>query len=102
MDISSRHEVNVPAGVLVITRWAEVPAVEPLAEPPREGWPPGLLVECTLNGKEITVGEAESLIAAALGLSGEEHREHTVSGPGSCRRCQLLRDNAWWMEARDA
>jgi hypothetical protein len=26
------------------------------------------------------------------------HEEHTVDGPADCRRCQFLRDNAYWME----
>jgi hypothetical protein len=27
-----------------------------------------------------------------------EHAEHTIDGPADCRRCQMLRDNAHWME----
>lgn len=28
------------------------------------------------------------------------HAEHTLEGPADCSRCQMLRDNQDWMEAR--
>lgn len=29
----------------------------------------------------------------------DPHEAHTVDGPRNCRRCQMLRDNAHWMES---